>query len=152
MKKNMLFLSLVIMLAIVVTGCGKSSKTMICTMSGEVVKGTNIETEYKVTYTGKYVDLVESKEVVKSDTKAILDAYKKTVESMYSPYDEVKYYDYKVELKDDTLTSTATINYAKIDANKMIEINSANSKMFDDGKVPVDTLKTVYEQMGATCK
>lgn len=152
MKKRVLFAGLAVML-VAATGCGKeSSKTMTCTMNGEVVKGTTINSEYKVTYTGKYVDLVESTETVKSDTKEILDTYKTTVTSMYSPYDDLKYYDVDIKSTDDALTTKVTINYAKIDTDKLVEINSATGKLLEDGKIALDTLKTVYEQMGATCK
>ena len=153
MKKG-LFISLLAILIVVVTGCGakESSKTLTCTMQGTVIEGTTINSTYKVTYTGDYVDLVESTETVKSDNETVLNTYKSTVEAMYSPYKDVKYYDYNIEVKDNTLTSTTKINYAKIDTKKMIEINSANSTMIKDGKVAVDTIKAVYEQMGATCK
>ena len=151
MKKNILLVGLIIML-VVVTGCGKSSKNLTCTMNGEVVKGTTISSEYKVTYTGKYVDLVESKEVVDSDTKQILDAYQQTVKAMYSPYDDLKYYDYDIKLTDKQLTTTVKINYAKIDTKKFVEINPAIGKVVKDGKAELDTLKAVYERMGATCK
>ena len=153
MKKGLL-LSLLFVLVVVVTGCGskESAKILTCTMKGTVIEGTDIESTYKVTYTGKYVDLVESVETVKSDSQEILESYKETVEKMYSPYKDVKYYEYNIDLKDDTLTSKATINYAKIDTAKMLEINSANSTMIKDGKVAISTLKQVYENMGATCK
>ncbi len=152
MKKKILFGGLMVML-VAVTGCGKVSKTMTCTMSGEVVKGTKINSEYKVTYTGKYVDLVESTETVDSDTKAILSTYQKTVESMYSPYKDLKYYDYDIKLNGNQLVTKVTINYAKIDTDKLVEINSAIGKLMKDGKVELDTLKEIYEkQMGATCK
>lgn len=151
MKKSILLSTFAIML-VMVTGCGKTAKTLTCTLSGEVVAGTTIESEYKVTYTGKYVDLVESKEVVKSDTKEILDAYKQTVESMYEPFKDIKYYDYSVKLDGDTLTSTSTINYSKIDTQKMIEVNSAIGDIVKDGKLELSILQQSYEKMGATCK
>lgn len=156
MKKGLL-ISLILVLLVVVTGCGNkkeksSDKTFTCTMNGTVVEGTEIKSTYKVSYTGDYVDLVEGKEVVTSDNDEMLKAYKTTVEAMYSPYKDLKYYDYKVELKDKTLTSTTKINYAKLDTNKMIEINSANSTMIKDGKVAVSDIRKVYEDMGATCK
>ncbi len=151
MKKSFLFVSLFIMLAII-TGCGNSSKTMICTMSGEIVKGTTVNKEYKVTYTGEYVDYVKGKEIIKSDTKEILAAYKKTAEAMQALYKDIKYYDYNVELVSDTLTSTTEINYAKVDAKKMSDANTTLGKMFEGGKVKLETLRAVYETQGATCK
>ena len=152
MKKGLL-LSVVLLLVVVITGCGKAgTKTMKCTMKGTILEGTTMKNEYKVTYTGKYVDMVESIETVTSDSQKVLDTYKTTIESMYSPYKDVKYYDYDITIEGDTLTSVAKINYAKIDTDAMIKVNSANKSLLKDGKLALKDLKDVYEQMGAECK
>ena len=152
MKKGILISLLVIML-VVVTGCGKAkTKTMTCTMKSTITSGTTMESVYKITYTGKYVDLVESTEKVKSNSNLVLETYKKTIDDMYSPYKDIKYYDYDITIDGDTLTSVAKINYAKIDTDKMIKVNSANKQLIKDGKIAVETIKEVYEQLGAECK
>ena len=153
MKKTFL-VAVMVCLLVVVTGCNKGkTKTLTCTLSGTVMEGTTIDTKYTITYTGKYVDKVESVEKVKSNQPTILNAYKQTVEATYSPYKDIKYYDYDIKIDGDTLTSTATINYAKIDTDAMIKVNSSNSMLIKDGKVKVATIKEVYEtQLGATCK
>lgn len=152
MKKGLL-LSVVLLLVVVVTGCGKvTTKTMTCTMKGMVSEGITMKNEYKVTYTGKYVDMVESIESVTSDSEKVLETYKETIEAMYAPYKDIKYYDYDVTINGDTLTSVAKINYAKIDTKAMIEVNSANKALLGDGKLALDDLKEVYKQMGADCE
>jgi hypothetical protein len=40
----------------------------------------------------------------------------------------------------------------KIDTKKLIEIDSANSQLIKDGKVKISDVKSLYEQLGATCK
>lgn len=155
MKKKILF-SLFLIALVAVTGCSSknsaSSKKLVCEMSGTVVEGTTVDSKYTVTYSGDYVNYVETVETVKSNDETILRTYKSTVETMYSPYDNVKYYDYDIKLAGDTLTSTTKINYAKIDTDEMIKVNSANSALIKDGKVALATIKEVYETMGATCK
>lgn len=111
-----------------------------------------MESIYKITHNWKYVDLVETIETVKSNNKEVLDYYKSIVESSYEPFKNLEYYDYKVETTNDTLVSETTINYSKIDINKFIKINPASSNFINNGKVSLDSLKTIYGLIGAKCE
>ena len=82
----------------------------------------------------------------------ILNTYKEQIESLYSPYKDVEYYEYNVDITDNKLTSTVDINYTKVDTDKLLEIDSANGALIKDGKISVDDIKSVYESLGATCK
>lgn len=149
MKK--LKLLLVVLLALIVTGCGKAEeKTMTCTRTLNQ-DGLKMEFNYTVTYQGDYVKTVKSVEKVTSDDPTVLDTYKSAVEQLYAPYEKLDYYDTKVTIEGNTMTSTADINYEKIDVDKLIELDSANKQMFTDGKIKVETMESVYNQVGATC-
>ena len=82
----------------------------------------------------------------------IVEDYKKTLEEIYKPYNELDYYENNISIKDTTLNSVTIINYEKIDAKTLVEINS-NFKtiMNKKNKVPVTKLKKLYEQNGAKC-
>ena len=62
------------------------------------------------------------------------------------------HYTYNDTGKVNKLVYTVDINYAKIDTKKLIEIDSANSQLINDGKVKLSSVKSLYEQLGATCK
>ncbi len=153
MKKKSLLLVVMSVCVLLLTGCGSDSetKTMTCSRS---MNQDSLKTSlnYTITYKGKYVTNVKSVETVESDDNTLLESYKSQVESIYSPYKNVDHYDYKVTIDGNKLTSTADINYEEIDTDKLIEIDSANSSLIKDGKILVSDIKSVYEQLGATCK
>lgn len=153
MKKKFL-LAILLVMTLVVTGCDtkEETKTLNCSLNGTIMEGIESNSNYKVTYQGDYVQLIETEEKIISDNKTYLETLQQTVESMYSPYKDVEHYDYEVKVDGNTLTSKTTIDYSKIDTNKMIEINSAIGTLMEDGKLKVDDIKQLYNQMGITCK
>lgn len=137
------------------TGCGDKEaqeKTMICTRNATLTEGTTLNVEYTVTYQGDYVKKVYSNEKTSSDNTEYLNQMKTMVENTYSPYKDLEYYDYNIQLDGNTLTSQLTIDYDKIDTDKMIEIDSANAMLIKDGKVKVEDLEAQYNNIGAICE
>lgn len=130
----------------------KDTKVLRCTKSEEVTTGIEADFIYEVTYTGTYVDKVHTVEKLMSDNEEYLNLYKELVEKQYEPFKDVKYYDYDITVKDGVLTSTVDINYAKIDTDQMLEINSSLSALIKDGKVKVSDMQSLYETIGAVCK
>jgi len=153
MKKKFL-LSILLVATLVVTGCGakEEAKTLNCSLKGTVIEGVETSSNYKVTYKGDYVQVIETEEVVTSDDSEYLELVKQTVEKMYSPYKNVEHYNYDVKVSGNTLTSITKIDYNKIDTNKMLEINSAIGTLMEDGKLKVSDVEALYKQMGITCK
>ncbi len=152
MKKKILLFSGVFIFLILVTGCSKESENLItCTRS---MNQNNIKTnlKYNISYDGDYVTRIKSIETVETDSQDILDSYKTQIESIYSPYSDVDYYEYNVKVEDNKLTSTVDINYEKVDTDKLLEIDSANGQLIKDGKIKVNDIKSVYESLGAICE
>lgn len=152
MKRKYLFLAVTMLVVFLVTGCSSSEeKTMTCTRTMNQ-SGMKTNLNYKVTYSGDYVNRVQSEESIETDDTTTLNTYKEQIEKIYTPYKDVKYYTYNVTIDGNKLVSTVDINYAKIDTKKLIEIDSANSQLINDGKVKLSSVKSLYEQLGATCK
>ncbi len=153
MKRKYLFLAVIISVMFLVTGCSSNSeeKTMTCsrTMDQNEMK-TSLS--YKISYKGDYVTRVKSEESIETSDTSTLNTYKEQIEKIYNPYKDVKYYQYDVRIDGNKLVSTVDINYEKIDTDKLIKIDSANSQLINDGKVKVSSVKSLYEQLGATCK
>ncbi len=150
-KKHVLLIGLIGMVFIL-SGCGRSSeKTMTCSRTLNQ-SGIKTSLEYVITYQDSYVNRIKSKETIQMDDDSLLEQYKEQVEAIYTPYKDVKYYTYNVSIEDHTLISTADIDYAHIDTDKLIEIDSANSSLIKNGKISISDMKSVYEQLGATCK
>lgn len=132
----------------------KEVKTLRCTKKGAVTNATGVEADltYEVTYKGLYVEKVHTVEKLITDNEEYLNEYKRLVEEGYENYKDVKYYDYDITIKDGVLTSTVDIDYAKIDTDKMIEIDSNNAALIKDGKIKIADMKTLYQQIGAVCE
>ncbi len=136
---------------ILITGCGEKQKTMNCSRTLNQT-GVSMDLKYEVLYTGDYVDVIKSTEKVTSDNKDVLETYRKTVEAQYEPYKDIEHYEYNVTVDGNVLTSTANIDYSKIDTNKMLEVDSANGTLIQDGKIKLETIKKYYNQLGMTCE
>lgn len=152
MKRKYLFLAVTMLVVFLVTGCSSSEeKTMTCTRTMNQ-SGMKTNLNYKVTYSGDYVNRVQSEESIETSDTTTLNTYKEQIEKIYTPYKDIKYYTYNVTIDGNKLVSTVDINYAEIDTKKLIEIDSANSQLINDGKVKLSSVKSLYEQLGATCK
>ena len=154
MKKKFLLIMLLVM-TLLVTGCGsgkKETKVMSCSLKGTITQGVETNSNYKVTYEGDYVKVIETEEVIVSDDITYLETVKDKVESIYSPYKDVEHYNYNVKVEGNTLTSTTEINYSKIDMNELFKINSAIGTLMEDNKLKVSDVKKLYKQMGITCE
>ncbi len=154
MKKIKYLFMLLIGVVIIATGCEKSStaKTLVCSRS--INQGTvSLELKYTVTYEGEYVQKINSVEKITSDDTSVIESYKDLLETTYASYTKVDHYTNNITVSGNTLTSTTDIDYSKIDTAKLIEIDSANSQLFNsDNKVELSTIKELYETMGTTCE
>ena len=134
------------------TGCNSDSKeTLTCTRTQNQ---NNIKTslKYTINYKDSYVTKVKSVETVETSDLDILNSYKEEIENLYSPYDNIDYYEYNVVINDHKLTSTVNINYEKVDTDRLLEIDSSNGQLIKDGKIKINDIKEVYENLGAICK
>ena len=126
-------------------------KTLVCTRTATLSSDVKVDLRYEVTYKDDSVTYLKSTEKVISDSISYLEAYKKQVENTYEPYKNITYYDYEITIEDDTMTSSVSVDYSKIDTNKLISIDSANATLIKNGKIDINSIKTLYESVGATC-
>ncbi len=146
MKKAIIFLCAIFL----TSGCSKK-ENIVCinTLNENNVK---IDSEYTIIYSGKYVDKLKTIEKVTSDDQNELEKYKDLLMDYYNSFNKIDYYVNTVSIEGNTLISSTTINYEKIDINKLIEIDENNKKIISDKKVKLSTLKKLYIDQGATCK
>ncbi len=150
---------ILLLIPVLITGCGKSStevslyngKGMLkCSREGTLDGGT-AKFSYEVSYKNGYITKLHSIEAVSSDDNSILDTYENAYKSIFASYKDLKYYDNTITRKDNTVTSETTINYAKIDTDKLLEIEGSEDNVIEDGKVKVVTWKKFAEKFGTTC-
>ncbi len=137
-----MLLSLVVLL---ITSGHKSGKMKcVYTSTSDVIETSSI---YLITYKNNIVNNLETREVIVSNDKNMLDEYKTALELVYSEYNGLEYYDNSVTLKKNKLTTITKVNYEKLDINKFISIDKNNKDLFTNNQVKLSTLKKIYKKM-----
>lgn len=167
MKKNKMLI-LIVALILFLTGCDshKEKNTVIsngekvntskmqvmhCSREGSASDGIEVELKYDLYYTGENINILHSEEKVISSNDENLDLYENAYKKIHTNYEELKYYDAKVIRGDTTVTSDITINYEKIDIQKLLEIEGEEHNIIENGKAKVDAWLTLAKKFGTTC-
>lgn len=142
---------------VLLTGCSDSEVKEVdgmsvihCTRTGEAT-GVDVSMEYDIYYQGDYVKILNSIETVTSSDSSKLDQYENAYKSIFSAYEGLEYYDNSVTRTSDTVKSETTINYGKIDIDKLLSIEGEEDNVIEDGKVKLSTWISFAEKYGASC-
>ena len=103
---------------------------------------------YVVDFSLWKVNKLKVTEVVQSSNDEDLIRYRQSLEEDLDRYKGIKYYDSSVEVENRTLTSVITIDYKKIDREKLKEVE----KNFSNKLLSIRYLKNIYVKNGAVCK
>lgn len=146
-KKKWLLLILGIL---IICGCTPKNGTLTCTNRMNK-NGIVLNTDYTVKYKNNYVTMVKTVEVIEAKKEVLLE-YQEALKSSYEPYNELDGYQNEIVIKKGTLISTTMIDYSKIDTKKLISLDQNNKTVVKDGKVKLEDMKKIYQEMGAICK
>ena len=163
MKKMIKYFTLLIVILIMCSGCEeeknseltkkKNENALYCTKETSAKDNMSTSLKYTIYYKGEYVTRTVSIEKVISDDNNILEKYKTAYENVFKAYQNIDYYDNKVEKLGNSVTSTTVINYEKVDTKRLLEIEGEEGNVFDsNGKVKKDTLVNLYKKYGAKCE
>ena len=87
-----------------------------------------------------------------SNDESILSYFDETVNNTYKTMnDTYGGYTYKTTKEDNKLISNATIDYSKMDLNKLMKDQPTYKSMIKNDKMLVEGLISVYKSAGATC-
>jgi uncharacterized lipoprotein YehR (DUF1307 family) len=174
MKKISLFLLLFTSI-FVLSGCSNSSTTKTkeetpdivsngesvntskmsvkhCTRSATAGDGIDVSLNYYIYYTGENINVLYSEEKVISASDESLDTYEEAYKKIESYYEGLDYYDAEVIRGDTTVTSKITINYDKIDIDKLLSIEGEDDNIIENGKAKLSSWITLAEKFGTTCE
>lgn len=166
MKKRSRLLILTIICLLFVSGCsnenevvsnGKKVNTskmqvMHCTRKASASSGIEVELNYELYYRGEDLNILHSTEKVISASDESLNLYEDAYKKIHKNYDGLEYYDAKVERGDTTVISDITINYEKIDINKLLKIEGEEDNIIENGKAKVDKWLTLAKKFGTKCE
>ena len=157
MKKGIKLLSIFIGI-IFIGGCSLpfvGQDVTKCTLDNDQSKsGYKVKSTYNIYSKNGVVSKVSTEEVLTSENTTILkyfeDLNKKQYEAQNKNYGG---YNYDVKADKNTVTTTVTIDYKKMNLKKFIEENSAmKSYVNKDNKFTLKGAKTMYESLGAKCE
>ena len=165
MKKSRLIIVLLLAMVLIV-GCEKQEEKVIsngkkvdtskmlhkhCTRGGSVTDG-EASLNYEIYYTGEKLNIIESEEKVTSDSSSVLDTYEEAYNKIHKYYEGLEYYDTRVERNDNSVISYITINYDKIDIDKLISIEGEEDNIFENKVPKVDKWLELAKKVGTKCK
>lgn len=144
-----------ILLSLLISGCDSGKQTtMTCTATtSDKINGYDVASEYKVIAIDGKVDKVISKEKVTSKSSEMLDAFEKQLDETYKKVnDNYGGYTYNIKRGTNEVTSDVEIDYNKMNLDLFVKDQPILKQYLKDGKLSVDGLRKIYEQIGATCK
>lgn len=146
----------VITIITTLTGCEdkaiKGLKLVKCVRKTEKMDDAQASLKYSIYHDGIYVIKTISIEKVTSKKRSILEQYRTAYENVFKSYKDIDFYVNNITTTNDSVTSTTTIDYKKVDYKKILEIEGSEGNIFTkDGKVKLKTLIDMYEKYGATC-
>lgn len=154
MKKILVTITIVVLLIIIVI-VGYNIKiysgTLVCTNTYNE-DNISFKTTYQVVYKERYATKLVSVETITTQETSLLNDYKTNLEMMYLRFNEIPYYNNTISIKGETLTSKTTIDYSKIDLNKLIKVDSSFNEVIKNNKISISKLKKQYISTGAYCK
>lgn len=166
MKKNSIII-FIILIAFIVAGCEKKSKVIIsngekvntskmehkhCTRAGSAGTGITTELTYDIYYTDDILNVLESVEKVVANKESDLDIYQNAYEKINENYQDLEFYDTEVVRGDTSVTRTATINYDKIDIEKLLSIEGDKDNIIENGQAKVDLWLSLAKKFGTKCE
>ena len=122
---------------------------MICTYKTESDKLKSTY-KYNIEFKFRKVTYLETYEVITSEDEELLKEYKESLEMLSSIYENLKYYNNDIKLKNNSLTTKTKINYSKLDMTEYKKLNP-NNPLIKNNKISIKDIKKVYERNGAKC-
>ena len=157
MKKSLKIFAIIVV-AIIMTGCGsKSAKSVVekCTLSkNDTTNGFELVSEYNIYAKGNEVYKVVTTETVTSENDTILSYFEDTLNETYKSASKL-YGGYTIDVRkeDGKVISNTTIDYSVMDMKKFIEDQpSLKAYVTSNNKLSVEGIKSIYESMGAICE
>lgn len=123
-----------------------------CTRVGSMQGNAQADLNYEIYYTGEVLNKIESTEKVTSIDESILDQFEEAYKQIHAYYEGLKYYDAEVTRTSNSVTNKIVINYDKIDAEKLLEIEGEEDNIFEEGVPKVAKWKELTKKVGMTCE
>lgn len=165
MKKSSLILILVFL--ILVTGCfhkkpstdiiksnddlNNKTGSITCSRKANVDEGITPTFKYNISYKDNNILVLHSIEKITSNDTNYLDQYEEAYKNINKHYKNLKYYDSKVLRTNDSVTRDTTINYEKINTDKLLSIEGEEDNIIVNGKAKLNKWLSFAKKFGTIC-
>ncbi len=161
-------ITLVIISLFLLTGCGKevesgtkidskvdttkSNGTLICSREANAQNNAQAKFYYEVNYRkGNITKLYTSEKVLTTDDST-LDTYENAYKKISQVFKNLNYYSTKVIRDESSVEYTSTIQYDKVDMEKLKALENSEDSIIKDGKIKVKDWLEFAEQFGTKCE
>ena len=166
--KHKFLIFILLILTILVTGCEDKKdnniisngekvstsemKHLHCTRKATASSDMKVSLNYDIYYKGENISILHAEDKVTSNNKENLDSYENSYNTIKSNYEGLNYYDQTVTRDENSVTNDITINYDKIDTDKLLEIEGEEDNIIVDKKAKLNKWLTLAKKVGTTCK
>ena len=176
--KKISLVFLVLILCFVVTGCSDDSNensdvtgtttvqekivsddfneegtgTLNCVTDAVAGDGIDVDIRFNIEYKNGNILLLRSVQKVTSNDDKSLDLYENSFNSIANSYKGLKYYDTTVIRDSNTVIYDASINYEKIDTDKLLVIEGSEDNVIVNGKAKLSLWLKLAEKVGTVCE
>lgn len=157
MKRKMILLIFII--PVLLCACSKEETNIVdskmvhehCYRNG-IIENAEADLTYEIYYTGDILNKVEAKEKVTSEDIELLNNYEEAYKSIHSHYQGLSNYNTKVLRDSNSVVSTITIDYDKIDISSLIAIEGEEDNIFENNIPKVSKWKELAKKVGTKCE
>ena len=150
-KRSLFFISAMLFILV---GCSTDEQKMLTCRIGDVSSGENESREYKIYYTGDYLDKIQITSIFTGEWDYLQNMKEAGIKAYDSQNNDYGGFVYDYEILFDTLTEKITIDYTKVNVKKYFDDNpsSIGELNSDKTKITWKSAKKEYEKAGATCE
>lgn len=145
----------ILIFVLLLTGCFNKNELMVCTSNiSNAKQNYKSNITYNVYHKNNIVTKVTIDEVYTSDSLDMITYFNESRSAIYDNYNKLyDGYSYKIQKSNNRLEINTTIDYSKVNVKKMVR-KKIIDKDYVDNYYNLTRLgaKTMYENMGATCK
>jgi len=167
MKRRIISSIIILVLCLLITGCNNKEnivisngqkvntskmKHKICKGEGTIDSSSQANMLFDVYYKENEIYLLKSTQQIISSKTETLDLYEESFKGIREHYIGLEYYDTEIKKNETSVEYIQTINYEKIDIDKLLSIEGENDNIIENGKAKLDKWLTLSKQFGVKCE
>jgi len=143
---------IIVMFTLLLVGCRKEQYTICNIDINNNVQNYKVTGEYKIYYKDNYVTKIEKNEKYETFDKHIIDYLNEAKRlEYYNLNDLYGGITYDINLSDNIIYLSSTINMESVDVNNMVKNKYLDENYVVSNKLTISGIKYFYESKGAIC-